>query len=367
MRVEIVRVCLLNPYPVSFRLRGGVESILYSLNLGLMRRGVETEVISLSEEEMRIIPLFARLTISTILLRKLLKSQARFDIVHSHAWAAGTLRFIKNKPTIATAHGTTKGFLNRTWDTRPLFSKVYNSIVTSNLENIGFRSAKQVTAVSRSSKREIVENYGIPEERIAVVYNGIDPGKVHRVKTNLRDEIECEHLLFFMGRLIKEKGIEVLINAMAMLGDYDVKLVVAGEGKGEAEVRRLTSELNLREKVVFAGTLDEKKKLEYMSASDAFVFPSFSESFGMTLLDAMACKTPIVASRVASIPEVVGNCGVLVEPRDPVKLAEGIEKLLNDKKASKKLASKAYERLTSNFTVEKMVDGYLRMYEKVLR
>lgn len=365
-KVDDMRVCLLNPFPVSFRFRGGVESMLYSLSLELMKRGVETEVISLSEEEMKIIPQFARLTISAVLMKKLLQSKDRFDVIHSHAWAVGTLWFIKNRPTVATAHGTTRGFLNRTWESRPIFSRTYNSLVTVNLERIGFACARQVTAVSESSKKEIVENYGIPEEKIAVVHNGIDVSTVRRVKTNLKDELGCEHLLLFMGRLAKEKGIGVLINAMPMLEDYDVKVVIAGEGPEEKDARRLVSELNLNERVIFTGTLDEKRKLEYLSASDVFVFPSFSESFGMALLDAMACKTPIVASNVASIPEVVGKCGILVEPRDPVELSKGIKKLLDDKKAAKRLANRAYERLVSNFTSGMMAEGYIRLYERVV-
>jgi glycosyltransferase involved in cell wall biosynthesis len=112
--------------------------------------------------------------------------------------------------------------------------------------------------------------------------------------------------------------------------------------------------------------VDEKRKFELMSVSDVFVCPSLWESFGMILLEAMACKTPIVATKVASIPEVVGECGVLVEPRNPRALADGIRRLLDDKKNAKKLAQKAYSRLAQNFTVERMTDDYIKLYEKLI-
>ncbi|NYZ75674.1 glycosyltransferase family 4 protein [Candidatus Micrarchaeota archaeon] len=360
----MMRVCLLNPFPLSFK--GGVESMLSSLSSGLEKKGIETEVVSLSESEMSLIPKFARVSISTVLLKKLLDSKSRFDVIHAHAWSACILKLIRDKPSIATAHGTVRGLLALTGDMTSLSSQFYTSFVTQNLEKIGFRNAGKVAAVSSFCKDELVSGYGIPEERISVVYNGIDTEKIHRVKTGLKNEFECENLLFYVGRLAKQKGVEFLIKAMPALKDYDAKLVIAGTGPDEANLRNLVSELNLKESVIFTGAVDERRKLEFLSSSDAFVCPSLWESFGVVLLEAMACKTPIVATRAASIPEVVGDCGVLVEPRNSRELSDGIKNLLDDKKASKKLTQKAYERLIKNFTVERMADSYIKLYAKLI-
>ncbi len=359
-----MRICLLNPFPLSFK--GGVESVLFSLNSELERRGIETQVISLSENEMHFIPRFSRLLISTILLKKLWSSQHNFDLIHTHAWSACVLGLIKDKPSLATAHGTVRGLLSLAGDVTPLSSQLYTSIVTQNLEKAGFRNAGKVAAVSHSCRTELIESYNVPEDKIAVVHNGIDVKRIHRVKTNLRDEFECEHLLFFIGRLTKQKGVEFLVRAMPMLKGYDAKLVIAGSGPEEASLLQLASELNLKDSVIFTGAVDERRKLEFLSASDLFICPSLWESFGIVLLEAMACKIPVVTTRVASIPEVVGDCGILVEPRNPKALSHGVAALLDDKKTSKKLAQKAYGRLLKNFTVQRMTAAYIELYKKIL-
>ena len=355
-----MRVCLLNPFPLS--LHSGIEVVTRHLVTELGKKGIETEFISLSESEMNLIPKFARVSISAVLLKKLLSSKSRFDIIHANAWSACVLKFIKDKPSIATAHGTVKGLLALTGDLAPLPSQLYTSLVTQNLERIGFKNARQVAAVSHSCRMELIANYHIPEEKVEVVYNGIDASKVHRVKTNLKDEFECENLLLFLGRLTKQKGVEFLIKAMPLLKYYDTKLVIAGSGPEEANLRDLVSRLNLKGSVIFAGAVDERRKLEFLSASDVFVCPSLWESFGVILLEAMACKTPIVSTNVASIPEVVGECGVLVEPRNPEQLSKGIGRLLDDRKYAKRLAQRAYERLIDNFTAENMADRYIKLY-----
>jgi glycosyltransferase involved in cell wall biosynthesis len=276
------------------------------------------------------------------------------------------LKFISGKPSLATAHGTVRGLLNLTGDVVPFASHAYSSLFTESLERSGFSSAQKVAAVSHSCMEELMDYYEIPGDKIKVVHNGLDMRKIHRVNTRIREKFECDHLLFFIGRLAKQKGVEYLIQALPMLEEYDIKLVIAGTGPEETHLRQLVSELKLKKRVEFAGAVDERKKLELMSASDALVCPSLWESFGMILLEAMACRLPVVATRVASIPEVVGDCGVLVEPRNPKELSDGMRKLLDDKKAAKKLARKAYVRLTENFTVERMADGYIRLYKELI-
>jgi glycosyltransferase involved in cell wall biosynthesis len=359
-----MRVCLLNPFPLSYK--GGVESVLNSLNSELQRRGVETTVVTLSEKETKLIPRFARIAISAILIKKLISLKSSFDLIHANAWSACILKFIKDKPSIATAHGTVKGLLASTGDLMPLPSQLYTSLITQNLERMGFRNADAVAAVSNSCRVELLADYCIPEDKVSVVYNGIDIQKVQRVKTNLKDEFGCENLLLFIGRLTKQKGVEFLIKAVPLLNDYDAKLVVVGVGPEERHLVRLASELNLKEKVLFVGAVDERRKFEFLSAADVFVCPSLWESFGIVLLEAMACKTPIVATNVASIPEVVGECGVLVEPRNPKALSEAIRRLLDDKQTAKKLVDKAAKRAKQNFDITKMADLYIQMYEKLM-
>jgi len=365
-----MKIALVNPYPCSLRNSGGVEAVINSLHTELNKMDIDAEVISLSEGEASKYR-NERLAMLAVLWNKLRKRTKEFDIIHAHAWSGGLLPFIKNKPKIMTAHGTTAGYLNRTWETRPFKNKWYNRLITSNLEAVGFRNTDRITAVSESTKQEIIENHNVSEEKITVVHHGVDLQRIYRLgkeeTEGLRNKLDHEHMLFFMGRLMIEKGLVDLILAIAILqNDYDIQLVVAGEGAGEDFARKVADRLGLQDKVLFIGEVDNLRKMKYLSVSDAFVFPSHSEAFGMVLLEAMACKTPIVATDVSSIPEVVGDCGVLVQPANPYALAKGISKILDDRKYADKLAGKGYERLIAKFTIDRMVNNYIKIYKEAV-
>jgi len=359
-----MKVCLVTPFPASFR--GGVEKFTYSLKENLTRKKIQAEVISLSDTELKFIPKSARFTISLLLLKKLLSRRDEFDIIHANAWSSFILKFLADKPTIATAHGTTYGLLNGMKGMVPFHSNFYSSLVTKNLERVGFKHAKKVVAVSGLTKKELINAYKINKDNISVIYNGIDINKFKKIKTDLRGNFNCEHLLFFIGRLTKQKGAEFLIKAISILKGYDINLVIAGEGPEKDDLIRLTKKLNLQDKVKFIGNVGDAKKIEFYSASDIFVFPSLWESFGIVLLEAMACKLPIVTTNAASIPEIVGDCGIITKAMDPISLASGIEQLFSDKKLGERLEDKAYKRLRDKFTTEKMSEDYIKIYKQII-
>ena len=147
----------------------------------------------------------------------------------------------------------------------------------------------------------------------------------------------AEPYILFLGSLRPSKNIEGLIRAFAKLSLSELpvgtQLVIAGKKAWLYEqIFQLTRDLKLEGKIVFTGFVEEREKSVLMSQAAAFVMPSFYEGFGIPVLEAMACGTPVVISQVASLPEVAGDAGVYVDPASPDSIAGGIKIALGPKR-----------------------------------
>jgi len=204
------------------------------------------------------------------------------------------------------------------------------------------KKAKHIIAISQSTKKDIEQIYGVSEEKITVVYPGYNknifkyPLAVSKIK-KIREKysLDTEYLLF-LGTLKPSKNIEGLIDAFALLlSDFPMlKLVIAGK-KGWLfdSIFKKVEELNLLRKVVFTDFVPEDDIAPLIGGALVFVLPSYWEGFGIPLIEAMACGTPVVASNVASIPEVLGESGVLVDPSNPVDISRGIKEAIENRSA----------------------------------
>ena len=188
------------------------------------------------------------------------------------------------------------------------------------------RRAERVLAVSEWTKRDLVEHYGIPEEKIVVTPNGVDPMFAsHGARAG------GAPYALFVGALQPRKDPLAALEAVALV-DQDLRLVLAGPDKGSgAEARRTASKLGLNGRVKFAGHVEKQELAELYRGAVCLVFPSRYEGFGLPVVEAMASGTPVVATAAGSIPEIAGDAAVLVEPGDPVALAGGIERALADR------------------------------------
>jgi glycosyltransferase involved in cell wall biosynthesis len=172
-----------------------------------------------------------------------------------------------------------------------------------------------------------------------------------------------------VGALVDHKGHRVLIRAaaQAVRETPDARFVILEEGERKDELVREVRELGLERHVLLPGFRPDV--LSLLKTFDLFVMPSITEGLGTSLLDAMACERPIVASRVGGIPEVVvdGVTGLLVPPRDADSLAEALVRLLEDRALAARLAAAGLARVRERFTVDRMVDDTLSTYERLLR
>ena len=189
------------------------------------------------------------------------------------------------------------------------------------------RRAARVLAVSERTKRDLIELYGLPDEKIAVTPNGVDP----EFSPN-GPSPDGEPYALFVGTLQPRKDPQAAIDALALLGDGDLRLVLVGPDKGgRAEAEQAAERNGLASRVEFRGHVAREELAALYRGAACLVFPSRYEGFGLPVLEAMASGTPVVATAAGALPEVAGDAAILVEERNPVALAGGIERALADR------------------------------------
>ena len=225
-------------------------------------------------------------------------------------------------------------------------------------------------AASEAIRQMLVAD-GVPEDRTVTVHEGIDVG--HVVSQPLVDV----HKAFFLphgapvvgnvAALVPHKGQRHLIEAAHLVVQKipDVRFVILGEGELREALERLVREYHLEKHVLLPGFRTDV--LGCIKSFDLFVMSSVTEGLGTSLLDAMACSRPIVATKAGGIPEVVddGVTGVLVEPRDHTAMAGAIIGLVNDTARRQAMGDAGFARVNGKFTVEKMIAGTAAVYARV--
>ena len=203
------------------------------------------------------------------------------------------------------------------------------------------KKAKKIIAVSNTTKQEILNSYPkAKEDKISVVHNGYN-NNLYRViddKSVINSILKKYGLNFkfflYVGRLEKKKNLHTLIEAFASYKEKtagEEKLVLIGKiGYGCDEIKYLVSELDLESEVVALGWVDEKDLASIFNQAEIFIFPSLHEGFGIPVIQAMACNTPVIASDIPVLKEVAQEAALFFSCHDSGDLAEKIEKIQND-------------------------------------
>ena len=187
------------------------------------------------------------------------------------------------------------------------------------------RRAERVLTVTEWARHDILDRYDLDEERVVVTPNGIDEDLLPDGPVPKRPPY-----LLFVGGLQRRKDPVTAVRALAQLRE-PLQLVIAGRDRGEAAAVHATiEELGVGDRVDLLDYVSRDDLLALYRGAEALVFPSRYEGFGLPVLEAMACGTPVVAAATTSIPEVAGDAAVLVPPGDPAALAEGIEQALGN-------------------------------------
>jgi glycosyltransferase involved in cell wall biosynthesis len=237
------------------------------------------------------------------------------------------------------------------------------------------RRARLVVAVSENTRRDIERIWGIPRERIAVVHEGVTPGYHPIEEQGLVDTVLARHgidapYFLYLGGFDPRKNLRCMLagfKRFLLTTGNGYRLVLCGDARGfEGYLEDTVEELGLEGNMVFTGFVPEEDLPALYSGSAAFICVSLYEGFGLPLLEAMACGTPVLASDSSSIPEVVGDAGLLVDPLEPEQIAAGMARLAVEADLAADLAARGRER-AAGFTWEKAADNIMGSYETVAR
>jgi glycosyltransferase involved in cell wall biosynthesis len=238
--------------------------------------------------------------------------------------------------------------------------------------------ADMVITVSQHAKQDIMDTLNIPAERIRVIYEAAgdecQPITDPTVLTEARARYGLgERYVFYLGGLDQRKNVSQLVRAFAQvyhkLGDPNLQLLISGnpdrlQGAFFPDFRPIASEHNIADKMILRFVKDEDKAAIYSGAS-LFVFPSLYEGFGLDPLEAMSCGTPVVCSNRTSLPEVVGDAALTVDPENTDALANAMYRVLTDETLQADLRTRSLQR-AARFSWHKTAAETLAVYEETL-
>lgn len=290
-------------------------------------------------------------------------SREKLDVFHAPAC---TIPLTYTKNSVVTIHDMAI-YYRPDWFPKQIFAT--RVVVPQSI-----KKARKIIAVSDYTKQDVIKFMKVPEEKVVVVYNGVD-SKV-RIKKRVNDKkILTEKFgikrkfIIFIGTIQPRKNVMGLVRAFNKLRGTEVfdnyQLVIAGKkGWNYKDIFKSIRELGLTKKVIFTGyvTLEDKKLL--LAKASLFVFPSFYEGFGLSILEAQQAGTPVVTSNMTSMLEVAGDGAVLVDPYDIGLISKAIKKILSELEFKSELIRKGYENV-KKFSWEKCARETLGIYQDV--
>ena len=308
-----------------------------------------------------------------------------YDIIHSHYWLSGLaaldLRHAWGAPIVQMFH--TLGHMKNSVASSPAEWEA-EARIEGEAEVMTF--ADRLVAATPLERAQMVWLYGADASKIAVVPCGVDLDLFHPIPSEEAKARlglpQSRRIILFVGRIEPLKGIDTLLRAIALVApeiphwqdELSVIIIGGAPGAGADEaaaeldrLQRLRSELGIEELVTFQGAEDQDSLVYYYSAAEMVVVPSHYESFGMVALEAMACGTPVVASKVGGLAFNVqdGRTGFLVPERDPAALADRIRLLLSKPHLRQDLGAEAI-RWVSQYSWPSVADRILKIYEGAL-
>ena len=312
-------------------------------------------------------PLFNQSLYTFALTAKIVEVAREYDlnVVHAHysiphSLCAHLAREIVGGTfgVVTTLHGTDVTIVGQD---KPLYP----------INRYGIEKSDIVTTVSQYQRQHTLEHFRVDTD-IRVIYNFIDPDafKPYATGNTSRDQMADpdEKIIMHVSNFREPKNPIGVVRSFAKTADrINARLVLVGDGPGMTEIRQHCSELKICEKVTYLGKIDNVE--DVLPLADCVFQPSYRESFGMVMLEAMACKVPVVASNADGIPEVVvdGETGILAHPDDHDALADALVRVCEDDDLAKRFANAGRKRAISNFHHSIIVPQYLETYEECAR
>jgi glycosyltransferase involved in cell wall biosynthesis len=238
---------------------------------------------------------------------------------------------------------------------------------------VAAKRARRVLTVSNASKQDILHYLRIPADKVEVIYNALDTGLAEPPSAEDIARVQERFLLtspfiLYAGNIKPHKNVDRLIEAYSILrrrGMEDTKLLIIGDAISKyPNLRRLVHRFQLHPHVRFLGFVPEATLAALYRLASVFVFPSLYEGFGLPPLEAMSAGTPVVTSNVSSLPEVVGDAAVMIDPMDAGAIAEAMARVLGDPDLRADLIRKGHERVKV-FSWERSVQRVRAVYAEL--
>ena len=295
-----------------------------------------------------------------------------FDVIHVHDWLAAfsgiSFKHYLKKPMVLTVHSTEIG------RAQGLHSP--DSFSINGIEWWSAYEANRVIVCSQSMKDEICNHFNIPEKKVDVIPNAIDPTKyqTYADRGSVRQRYGVgwgEKLILCVGRLVPQKGIEYFIRAIPKIARHypEAKYVIVGEGWSRDILESEARASGHANKIRFTGFASDQEVIDLMTSADVLVVPSIYEPFGIVALEGMATGVPVVASQVDGLAEIIDHdkTGIFVFPRSPESIAWGIERILSDPDHARWLTENAKEKLHKAYSWEAVAMKTVDVYRKVMK
>lgn len=287
------------------------------------------------------------------------------DIIHTHnrffpAWNSPQLfRFLFRKPVFMTLHNArTEGIGKKTDFLGQLYDETLGKII--------MKRADKLIANSRDTLNRTAPS-DIPEHRKKVIYNGIDTDKYSPShEKDVKKELGVEKYTLTVSRLVKQKGLRYMVEALQDIDQENYKHVVIGQGPEKQSLEELAKKLGVEEKLHFTGFVPEEDMTDYYTQAEAFILPSLYEPFGIVLVEAMACKTPVIATVAGGIPEVLGDTGINIPIRSSEEIAKNVNELLNNPEKAKEMGEEGMKRAKQKFEWDKIAEETEETYKQFL-
>lgn len=306
-----------------------------------------------------------------------LATKYTFDLIHAHDWlvsfAAISLKHRFRLPLLATIHATEYGRSQGNM-ANPLSQRIHQAEWALAYE------AWRVITCSNFMAREVISALDVPPDKVDVIPNGVDAARFAALKgrdytaVRSRYALPWERIVFNVGRMVREKGVHILVEAMPLVLAQvpEAKFVVGGRpdpwGYWEA-ARRRAADLGVGAKAYFTGFLPEEERDVLFLLADVAVFPSLYEPFGIVALQAMAAGAPVVASGAGGLAEVVIHelTGLTAYPGDPQSLAWAIVRTLKCPDKAQARARAAYQRVVQEYNWPRIANSTLAVYKRIVQ
>lgn len=293
-----------------------------------------------------------------------LANREKADILHQPCFSAPL--FYKN-PVVITIHDIINILFA---DNVSLPSRIFYS----KWMPLTYKKASRVITISESTKKDIIKTLGIQEEKIVVIPLAADKKFMERISREDINKVKTkynlpEKYILHIGTLEPRKNLGFLIEVFSEVvkdkKTHDWNLVITGKkGWHYRELYQKVKELGLESKVIFTGYFDEADKPALYKGAAVFAFPSLYEGFGLPLLEAMASGVPVISSNASSMPEVVGDAGILISPQDKALWVKSIKKVLSEGKLRDKMRVEN-KKQAANFSWEKTAKKTAEVYKEV--